>query len=307
TNSPRRTFTLVYVSRKPPRNVNESECAPSRPFLQRHIMHIVLADVDLLRPEDAVVLQLFQPVRQPTDDASNGEDRREQVARDADAQVDAARVEIDVRIDALGAEDAGSNALHFEGQLIQLRPPHLDEGILGQFLQNRGARIFDLVDAMPQAHDLLFVSDGVVETGTDVVGRTDLVEHVQHLFVGAAVQRAGERADGGTDHRIGIGQRRAGDAAAERRGVHRVFGVQNQASVEYLADGRRWLLLGEHVIEVRGVAEVIAWHDRGVAMPEAMKGGDDGGQLGDEPHDRIPVALLVVYIAGRVEHAQGGN
>ena len=72
-----------------------------------------------------------------------------------------------------------------------------------------------------------------------------------------------------------------------------------------LRDGRRRLLLEEHVVEIGGVVEVVARRDRLVAVAEAMEGGDDGRQLGDQADDRIPVALRVGDVAGRVEHAHG--
>ena len=47
--------------------------------------------------------------------------------------------------------------------------------------------------------------------------------------------------------------------------------------------------------------------DRLVAVAEAMKRGHDGRQLGDQADDRVPVALGVGDVAGRVEHAHGGH
>src|SRR5579884_3070060 len=90
----------------------------SRSLLQWHVRHVVLADVDLLRPEDAVVLELFQPVRQPADHARDGEDRREQVARDAQGLVDDAGVEVHVGVDALGPVNARGQALQLDGHLV---------------------------------------------------------------------------------------------------------------------------------------------------------------------------------------------
>ncbi len=108
--------------------------------------------------------------------------------------------------------------------------------MLGQFLQHRGPRVLDLVDAMAQAHDLLLAWRPHASSH----GRALPIEPIsssmsQHFLVGTAVQRAGQRADGRADDRVGVGQRRAGDAAAERRGVHGVLGVQDQAGVEHLA------------------------------------------------------------------------
>ena len=86
-----------------------------------------------------------------------------------------------------------------------------------------------------------------------------------------------------------------------------MFGVQNQAGVEHLGDGRRRLVLGEHVVEIGGVPEVVAGRDGVVAVAQAVEGGDDGRQLGDEPDDRVPVALGVGDVASGVEHAHRGD
>src|SRR4051812_36653075 len=58
-----------------------------RPFAQRHEGDVVLAHVDLFGAINLVALQLLQPVGEPAGDAGDGEDRREQVARDAERLV----------------------------------------------------------------------------------------------------------------------------------------------------------------------------------------------------------------------------
>src|SRR5262245_7240642 len=82
-----------------------------RALLQRRVRHVVLADVDLLGSEDPVVLELLQPVGQPASDSGDGEDRREQVARNAERLIHDTRVVIDVGVNTLRPVDAGGDAL----------------------------------------------------------------------------------------------------------------------------------------------------------------------------------------------------
>src|SRR5258708_838224 len=74
----------------------------SGPLLQGYVRNIAAAHVDLFGTIDAVVLGLFEPVGQPAGYAGDGEDGREEIARNSQRFVDDARIEIDVRIDALG-------------------------------------------------------------------------------------------------------------------------------------------------------------------------------------------------------------
>src|SRR6516164_9160357 len=75
-------------------------------FFQRQVRHVAFADVDLLRPENAVVFQLFEPVREPAGDAGDGENWCEYIAGNAKCLIDDAGIEIDVGIDALGSQYA---------------------------------------------------------------------------------------------------------------------------------------------------------------------------------------------------------
>ena len=65
-------------------------------------------------------------------------------------------------------------------------------------------------------------------------GRADFFEHVDDAFVGAAVQRPFERADGGADRRVHVAERRGDDTGGEGRGIEPVLGVQDVGHVERL-------------------------------------------------------------------------
>ena len=72
-------------------------------------------------------------------------------------------------------------------------------------------------------------------------------QHVHHGLVGAAVQRALQRADGGGDRAVEVGLRRGDDARGEGRGVEAVLGVEDQRDVERLDDRRLGHLAEAHV------------------------------------------------------------
>ena len=77
----------------------------------------------------------------------------------------------------------------------------------------RRARVEHFVNAVADAHDLLLLRERFLDPGIDFVERADFLEHVDDAFVGAAVQRAFERADGGADRGIHVAERRGHDAA----------------------------------------------------------------------------------------------
>ena len=67
-----------------------------------------------------------------------------------------------------------------------------------------------------------------------VAGLLDLVEHLQHARRRAAVQRAGQRADGGGQRGGDVGAGRGDDARGERRRVHAVLGGRDPVGVDRL-------------------------------------------------------------------------
>ena len=140
----------------------------------------------------------------------------------------------------------------------------------------RRARVERLVNAMADAHDLLLLRQHALDVGVDFVFAADFLEHVDDAFVGAAVQRAFQRADGRGDGGIKIGQRRDGDARAEGRGVHAVIGVQDKRHVEGVARFLRLRLAVDQIKEMRGLGQIVAHRRQRFALARAMKiRGDD--------------------------------
>ena len=99
-------------------------------------------------------------------------------------------------------------------------------------LEMRRARVERLVNAVPDTHDLLFLRELLLDIGVDFVFAPDLLQHVDHAFIGAAVQRTFKRADRRGDGGVNIAQGGDRDPRAKRRGVHPVIGVQDKGEIE---------------------------------------------------------------------------
>ena len=137
----------------------------------------------------------------------------------------------------------------------------------------------------------------------------DFLQHAQHRFVGAAVERAVERGRGAGQRRERIDVRAADRAHRAGRAVLLVIGVQDEQHVEGAFELRVRLVLHlghleQHVQEVAGEAEVVVGIDVGPADAVAIGEGGDGRRFRDQPVDLLAPRfgiedLLAVRIEGR--------
>ena len=192
---------------------------------------------------------------------------------------------------------------------------HLEDVVAG-LLDDLGARVVVLVDAVAEAHQpLVAVLHALDEVG-DVLLVLDPAQHPQHGLVGAAVERAVERADAAGDRGVGVDLRGADRADGVRRAVLLVVGVQDEQHVERLDEP---LVGGEAVLahpeqhrqEVRGVAELVVGVDERLALRVPERPGAERRHLGDHPHDLELARLVVGDVAGvgveRRQRADGGH
>ena len=102
-------------------------------------------------------------------------------------------IEIDVGVEVfLSEHDFGDAVAHLNPfGLAQFRAQDLRHP-----LEMRRARIERFVNAMADAHDLFLLREAFVDVGVHLVERADFLEHLDHAFVRAAMQRAFQRADG---------------------------------------------------------------------------------------------------------------
>jgi len=242
-------------------------------------------------------------VGQPASCAGNGEDRRKEVAGDAELAVNQPRIEVNVGENALGAQPISGHGLQTTSHVVHVVVAETLEQFFGQPLQDDGPGILDPVFAVSKAHDFLLLVDGPIQPGVDLLHRANLVEHVEHILVGAAMQRARQGADRRGHHRIGVGEGAGGDPGAERTGVETVFGVENQAGIKDAGRQGVRFPLGEHVEKIGAIGQIIAGLNRILAFANQLKSRHHGGNLGDQPNHRIDDVLRVVEGATRIEES----
>ena len=201
----------------------------------------------------------------------------------------------------------------------------LEEGIVaahglqhpvGGVLDDLGPRVEVAIHPVAEAHQpevaVLLLGHGHV-LGHVAAIRRDLVQHLHHCLVRAAMQRAPQGVHPGADRGEQVGV--AGADHAHRRGgaVLLVVGVQYQQQVERIGDHRVDLVrLGRHaehhVQEVRRVAQRIGRVD--VRLPDALLVGPgrDGRHLGQQPMDAdLDVLRVERIVAVLVEGRQGAR
>ena len=153
--------------------------------------------------------------------------------------VDAGRRPVEVGLQALGIEHEPFDPL---GQILDrlaIRAPH---HLAAHPAEQLGADVAILVDAVPKAHHHFFCGELLMHPRVGPVGRADVGEHLQHLLVGAAVQRALERTDRGRDAGMHVGAGGDDRAGGERGSVELVLRVEHERGAE---DGD--MLLRRHV------------------------------------------------------------
>src|SRR5262249_11369845 len=145
---------------------------------------------------------------------------------------------------------------------------------LSVFLEDAGADVAGLVNAVAETHHAFLASQGIANPLFRRVGAAGGADQVHHLFVGPAVKRTLESADGGNDAGVQVGLRRANDTRGERRGVKLVLGIENQGYVKRPSDVELRLRAAQEKQEVRARGQIGARDDFGVALAEAIKSGN---------------------------------
>ena len=239
-----------------------------------------------LGTDQPVVGQLFQDVGGPAGRAGDGEDRREQVGRNAEGIIDGGGIEIDVGLKVLLLEhDFGDALAHLNPLwLADLRAENLSHA-----LEVRRARVEGLVNPMANAHDFLPLRQRVGDVGIDAVERADFLQHFDDPLVGAAVERPLQGADRAGDGRIHVAQRRDGHAGAEGGGVHAVVGVQHVTHVQRVDFLLRGLFAVDEVEEIGRFAQGRIGREQALALTVAVKIGGDHGDAGDQTKRLEPV------------------
>src|SRR6059036_3024509 len=202
-------------------------------FLERHPRAAPRPDVVAARPDESVVVVLLDDVRRPARDAAGGDHRREEVDGDSERVEERRRVEVDVRDELLRLVDA---RVELHRHLVPLELAGLAARVLGHPLEDRGARVARLVDAVAHAHEPALLGDRLLGEGVNPGDLTDLHQRPHDRLTGATVQRPLQRADATGNRRVHVGLRRDDHARREGGGVQLVLGVEREARVEGLGD-----------------------------------------------------------------------
>jgi hypothetical protein len=185
--------------------------------------------------------------------------------------------------------------------------PELAEHLVAHLADDLRARVEVLVDAVAEAHQAhagILVLHPVEEL-RHLVHAADLLEHVEHGLVGAAVGRAPQRRHARRNGGVGIAAGAAGEAHRRGAGILLVVGVQDEQQVERLGVQRIDLvgLAGdreEHVQHVRGVVEVVARVHEGLAERVLVGCRGDRRQLGDDAVREDLAVPRVIDVGGVV-------
>ena len=248
-------------------------------------------------------------MRAPARDAGHGKQRRVEIARDPQALIHQAGIEVDIGGDHLGislhtGKDLRSQPFHALKKVKLPQHPALARDLSRLLLENHRARVGNGVNGMTHsidqagmiAHFFAYNSSKVIlhlRVALPILHILHQVAHHHHdAMIGAAVTRPLERTDGSGNRRIDVCPR-GGQNAGRKGGViaAAVFRVNHHAQVEKLC-----LLVGKLPVRTDRVEdsfrcgmlriERMEEHALFVVMAALDLIGirHDGRQAGDELH-----------------------
>src|SRR5437879_2517972 len=264
-----------------PESVGKVATVFSNPLIDRKVMTRFVPEIDLPRARNFLlgVQEHLFPLRNPAGSTRNREQNGKHGHRETHRLINEAGVEIHVGIELALHEVFvfESDALALESDFQKGVLAHKFEDFVSDVLDDAGARIVILVNAMAESHELDFTGFDALDELGNFLYRADLHEHVQNFFIGAAMERAVERSDGRGGSAVGIDVGAAHTADGVCGAVLLVVGMQDEENVERALQGRvrpvlRFGSAKEHVEKVARIAEVIVRinerHAQGVAIRE---------------------------------------
>src|SRR5260370_24171140 len=205
-------------------------------LMDRNVMTRVVPEIDLAGARNLLlgVEEHLFPLRDPTGSARNGEEHGEHGHRKTHRLISQAGVKVHVGIElALHVVFVfESDALALESDFEEGVLAHELEDFVSDVLDDAGARIVILVDAMAESHELDFTGLDALDELRNLLYRADLHEHAQHFFVRAAVERSveGSHRRGGGGARLDVGTANAADGVGGT--VLFVVGMKREQNVE---------------------------------------------------------------------------
>ena len=162
---------------------------------------------------------------------------------------------------------------------------------------------------MAEAHDDPFGGELFVEPGFGAVDRTDRGEHLEHLLVGAAVERALQGADRRSDRGVHVRARTRYDARRESGCVVLVFGIQVERRVHGTHPQIGRLLAVEQMQKVSADGVIIGFHVNtlavvAVVIPVEQHRAERGHQLiGDVARTRGRMVVFLGKLTAKRRYA----
>src|SRR5579883_170059 len=163
-------------------------------------------------------VRLFDGVRNPADRASEQEYREGRILRQAEHALDRDRREVEV---GLAASEVLARLGDAQGE-GKFRC--VDDGLLQQLEQGRGAHIPIGVERMAEARQVVAVGQALAQGGLQVGFALQRIEQRRHAPSQTAMARTVDRRKAANDRTVQIGASRGHDAGSERRGVELVVG-----------------------------------------------------------------------------------
>ena len=153
----------------------------------------------------------------------------------------------------------------------------------------RGPRIKHLVDAMPDYHNLLFLTHLLLYPRIHFLQRTNLLKHVNHTLIRTSMQRPLQCSNGCTNRRINIGQCRGTHSCRKGRRIHSVIRMQNKRHVQRGHRLRSRLLTIQKIKKVSGFPQIPSNRRKGLPPTRTMKIGCDHPDLGRKGNLSLPI------------------
>jgi hypothetical protein len=224
----------------PLRSVHQSD--GSRPAVTRLDMGTTsprfVPHVDLARSRDLLlrVSQHLFPLGKPTYRARDGKKNGEHLRLEAQSLVDDPRIKVHVGIELALYKVfvLQSDPLQFQRNLNLGIPPRDLKNLIGSPFDDFGTRVVVLVDAVPEPHESSASSFNAFNIGRNFVLGPNLIQHLQHFFIGATVQRSGKGGSGGGNADKWIRQGTTHGAHDVGTAILFVIGVKNKENIQGL-------------------------------------------------------------------------
>lgn len=140
-------------------------------------------DVGRLRPDQSAIAKLFQAVRRPAEDATDGKSGREQLGRQSQTVQQQGRVGLDVGVEAAArlafAQQAQRRGFDRPGKVVEQSIAVTRVEALGGLDHDVGAPIAYSIDAVSEPHEALTAIQHGADDRFRALGRADLEHHVE--------------------------------------------------------------------------------------------------------------------------------